>query len=562
MTDRDTVFKLLIAGLTGLVSWLFFQYFYISHLEAREQMQLFLLTPDYFVSYLNEPGWLASYLGDFLTQFFYYRYGGTLLLTGLLLVEWWLAGWALRRMVDRPHIELYALFLWLAEMFVQMSGYGSLAQPVSFILTFSVLLLYLQLGYKVAFCAGFMLVPILYVSAGPAFCIFAVSVWAAEYARGQRNWFYWLFLLLWTLVFPWGLHFLYPFSEGQNWPDSLITADNQPVAVWLATVILLMLVPRTKLYVSWKEQGGIGVLVLLGFLIGLNSRADFRREDLLTVDRAVCEKNWEKVLSLSQTQLAASPVRDYYIFLSLLNQDLLPEKVFQYDLSPDNMFPLFFDQGELPAHSAGELYYSLQDYNLAREMTGNEVSGNRCGTNIRSLLRLAEISRALADTASMKKYIRILDKTLFYSFPADSVKSPDPVQPLHAPAYRNMADPLASLEQLLSVYPANKRALDYLLCYYLQKRDLSSFGRIYERWGKAVYRDRKLPLLYGEAQVLYGRTARTDGTRRTKRKKQTADPLEKELVEFQKLQKQEDWAALRERFGHSYWAYYYQIAEL
>ncbi len=41
---------------------------------TQEQNQLFLFSWDYITTYLDKPGWLACLAGDFLTQFYYYRY--------------------------------------------------------------------------------------------------------------------------------------------------------------------------------------------------------------------------------------------------------------------------------------------------------------------------------------------------------------------------------------------------------------------------------------------------------------------------------------------------------
>jgi len=47
---------------------------------------LFLLSWTYCADYLRRPAWLASLVGDFLTQFYYYRYVGAAILTASLLV--------------------------------------------------------------------------------------------------------------------------------------------------------------------------------------------------------------------------------------------------------------------------------------------------------------------------------------------------------------------------------------------------------------------------------------------------------------------------------------------
>jgi len=79
----------------------FFNYRYAYHFCYKEQNQLFLWLPSAWAEYLERPHWLAHWLGEMVTQFYYYDYAGALLLTGTLLL---LGGavWALLRQWRSP----------------------------------------------------------------------------------------------------------------------------------------------------------------------------------------------------------------------------------------------------------------------------------------------------------------------------------------------------------------------------------------------------------------------------------------------------------------------------
>ena len=63
----------LLIALWGAVCWAFFQFCYPYHFFYQEQNQLFVLTRDEWYRYVSEgSGWLARWVGDFLTQFYYY----------------------------------------------------------------------------------------------------------------------------------------------------------------------------------------------------------------------------------------------------------------------------------------------------------------------------------------------------------------------------------------------------------------------------------------------------------------------------------------------------------
>jgi len=67
---------------TGI--FIFFAFFYNHHLHFKEQLQLFLLTDDYFISKISFPGGFSGYLGGFLTQFYYLSLAGSLIITLLI----------------------------------------------------------------------------------------------------------------------------------------------------------------------------------------------------------------------------------------------------------------------------------------------------------------------------------------------------------------------------------------------------------------------------------------------------------------------------------------------
>ncbi len=64
-----------------LAVFCFFQFWYPYHFFYHEQNQIFLWDWEYVSGYFNRRGGLASLIGDFLTQFYYYLYAGATILT-------------------------------------------------------------------------------------------------------------------------------------------------------------------------------------------------------------------------------------------------------------------------------------------------------------------------------------------------------------------------------------------------------------------------------------------------------------------------------------------------
>lgn len=83
--------NLLLSILLGAGVFIFFGVYYPYHLHYQEQFQMFLFTSGYFVERASHPGGVADYLGNFLTQFYYYSWAGAAVLAGVL--------WGMQRLV-------------------------------------------------------------------------------------------------------------------------------------------------------------------------------------------------------------------------------------------------------------------------------------------------------------------------------------------------------------------------------------------------------------------------------------------------------------------------------
>ena len=78
---RGTKITTIVMALWAVAIFLFFQFWYPYHFFYQEQNQIFLWEWEYVFGYLNRIGGLALLIGDFLTQFYYYLYAGTTILT-------------------------------------------------------------------------------------------------------------------------------------------------------------------------------------------------------------------------------------------------------------------------------------------------------------------------------------------------------------------------------------------------------------------------------------------------------------------------------------------------
>lgn len=568
MPDKDTIFRVFVAVVAGICGFAFFRWFYPCHLEAREQIQLLLFTPGCFVSYLEKPAWLAVYLADCLEQFFCWRNGGVLLMVLLLVAEWWLAARFLRRLVDFMHIELYALFLFAAEVIML----GQLTYPLSVVFSLSLTLLGIELYMHIrtrvlSVLSGVLLVLLLYSTAGFGVYLFLLMLVLAESKQGKFRLAYWLFLAAESVVIPLGLKKLYalPGETMCLYPIESVYSLC-PTVVWIVLVLGLCFVPRRRWYMSWKEQLGVWMLSFLFLYIGLGITTDFRRERLLALDKAYTDGRWSDVLRLSERLGADNRLASYYRTLALLRSGQLPDALlnYAYPAGAESFF-LPWNLSDLPDRfSPGEVYYALKDWNMARYAVMRAQEKNRPDESIRLVKRLAEISRNEGDTLGLEKYQRIMERTLFYSsWAKEQTVLPDTLAGAEKNRLRDPSDFKLSLYRFVESDRRNKDAVDYLLCYCLVDRDLSTFAEVYRRWGVQFYPE--IPRIYAEALLMQMLPEPKKGRRTKKTQPETfviPEVWKKAYADYLSVKKYADkhLEALQVVYGKSYW-YYYDLSE-
>jgi hypothetical protein len=182
-----TKLQLLAGGLFAVCCFTFFQLALPYHLFFKEEMQLFLLTGEHLLSYAGKPAWLACYVGDFLTQFFYLRGGGALTLTLALCAEYTLWAQVLRQLGCRRYAAVAALLPVAADGFMHCGLYYGLPASVSVILALLAFEAFALIRRPaVAVAAGLLLLPGLYIAAGASFLLFPLLAGVYSWRRGNR----------------------------------------------------------------------------------------------------------------------------------------------------------------------------------------------------------------------------------------------------------------------------------------------------------------------------------------------------------------------------------------
>jgi len=502
--------ELIAAGIFFAASFVFFRFFYQYHLYFVEQLQIFLLTPAHFLSYFSKPGFLSSYIGDFLTQFYYLSGGGPAVISLALMLLWLLVRRLLNLWNEKDNGFLWPLipsaFSWIALCDPEFP----LAAVIGLIVTITSFLIYVSITKEtLRKLAGILMVPALYVAAGSGYLLFAALAAVYEFTSGRKKHsllFVSIVVPVTVLVAPLMRNvYNITFLQSWTWIDEITRharfANYLPLLSVLVTITLSVILPVRFLKFpgncSSVLTGSAAIICIV--LAGILLNAGFTREKILKLDYKATANRWEEIYELSRKYRLRNNIATYYTNLSLAKLGLMPEKLMEfYQPAATGLFiPVNANENYLTITFSNEVYWQLGDVNAAQHSALLGMIFSPRARNSRLMKRLAEINIVNGEYEVAEKYLKILEKTLFHRRWAEArrgflfneeacsrspwISSKRSVIPSKdilkaGNEYRK------TLEMLLESNPSNRMAVDYLLCYDLLIRDLETFRADLKRY--------------------------------------------------------------------------------
>lgn len=260
----------------------------------------------------------------------------------------------------------------------------------------------------------------------------------------------------------------------------------------------------------------ITFLVVFGFFSFVIAGTNRKREKVLAVDQAIYRGDWERVLDLSAGFDSPDILVSYYRNIAFSKKNELPQNLMDhYQRGADALFlPIDLRSSILPVFFSNEVYYQLGDMDMARHRAIEGILFSPKQRSVRQIKRLVEIDMRRGDIEEARKYLNLLDATLFYhswarskeeQLKGEETLSMEKRLPRKSDWERehdilmSISDYLGVLSSLVAEYPENKQALDYLLCYYLLNENLNSFKNAFDTYYKGKFE--VVPRLYEEALV-------------------------------------------------------------
>lgn len=518
MTKNESLFRGIVAGVFAVVCFTFFQWFYENHLFLKEQMRVFLYTTDYFISFWDEPAWLSCYVGNFLTQFYYIKGVGPLIVTLTLLLLWYVSVLVLRKFGGGNMVAVYAMFPVALEWGLMCRLTYNISTTLSFVFVLALFLMYIKIkGKRLSIILAFVFLPVIYGMVGSRLFIFSLLIIFYEGVKNRKRWWFWLLLLVASYLYPYFVRHFYSLTIEDAYKYSYVDGFSVyfPAVLFVLEVFVLQVRSIRRIRLN-KQILAISVFILFISFGTVIWNTNLKREKVLALDHAVYLEDWDRVIALSDRLESPGLLASYYRNIALATRDQLPEKLLDYNPSGSEVLflPVDLRSPLFPLFISNEVYYRIGDMDMARRQVIQAIIMTPKQRSGRLMKRLAEIDLQRGDTTEALKYLTILDATVLYRQWAVNQKEllvngessgdnhlPRKKDWVNSSGYMEaVSDYPDHLSEFVGKYPENKMALDYLLCAYLLDKKLNAFKETYEMYYKGRFTP--VPRLYAEALFL------------------------------------------------------------
>ena len=413
---------LLVVHLQHVQKYLFF---------FREQLMVFLYDPSIIADrYLGMAG-PAQLLSHLLVQFFKFPYVGAVL-TGLLGV---LSATLLWKSLRRISLSVLLLPLAILPVIFICDGLFDVYYDYVGLVAYFLFTLFLFIDQWLAcrlpdlwrMVATTLLALLLFWMAGAVALLFAVCSLVIELVAAPRK--SWLLVLPILVILITGAicvktsllaDYRYAFQNGAYY-EPILKPTNFYHTPWILTAVLPLLAPlahfaSSKLRPMWLGVCSLALLILVGlFAVRSANRNGQKMYPMIAMDHFIVAHDWQGLLNSPYTKSGNFLLMNR-LNLALSHEGKLLDNFFDYPQVGPYSILTELKQLSLDVEittTLSEIFYQMDNIASAMEKAFNTVEGLRYGSpsNLQMLVRTNIIFGAYP---LAEKYIRLLEKTLFY----------------------------------------------------------------------------------------------------------------------------------------------------
>ena len=388
-----------LTTLFGIVVFLFWRFIYPHALVYQEQYQLFLFDSSYIFGRIGLPGGTATLIAECLTQFYNHPTIGaiiqSLLLVGVQFMTWMLMKQNGQKGLLYLSSFIPALILWYTL--------GDESILTSYTLSLLIVLTTMKLHSGSDWYA-LIIVPLLYWIAGPLMLLYALFI----SIRSTRNKSYvvGVGILLYAVCCIAISALWLPYPSKRLFAGLFYYRFVDIYPYWLLAIpILCLLVTYLRIHPVLVIAPMI--LVPYGF--------DAKKYELMEYDYLIRRQQWDAIITKAEKQHPDLPMSVCATNLALGMKNQLGHRAFRfYQHGTEGLLPKF-ERDFTSALLTGEIYYHLGLVNTAQRHAFEAMEAipnyNKSG---RIVKRLAETNLINGQYKVAEKYLRMLEKTVFY----------------------------------------------------------------------------------------------------------------------------------------------------
>ena len=499
---NDAVVRWALTIVLGVSAYLFWSMGYPFAMGYQEQFQLFLFDYSYFAERIALPGGLTTYVAEFLTQFYNSPAIGAVVIAAVYVLIQRLVWMIVKRNLredDNSWLAYIMSFVPTLIIWYQMGDESTLlAFSVSLIFVLSVMLL-LPRGRIPGICFTMVAVPLLYWLAGPLVLVFAIYA-GVKIAENVRTRLAAVSIVLAATVYAVALILVsasfvpYPIYRLFGGIFYYRFIEVIPYALVIIAIITLLLT-IIRLHVSVKNTKILipvsGVVVAGAAVIMIPKAYDEQKYDLVEYDWLVRQQRWNDVIAKSERKHPNLPMSVCATNLALGMTGQLGDRCFDFfQHGTEGLLPEF-ERNFSTTLLTGDVYFLLGLINTSQRYAFEAMESlPNYNKSARAIKRLAETNLINGQYAVARKYLTMLQKTIYYRNWAERrmemIDNPRLIDAHNVYGYlrkvRLEDDFLFSdkeldkmIGQLLMRNKENMMAMQYLLVYPLLNRDMPTF---------------------------------------------------------------------------------------
>jgi hypothetical protein len=483
-------------GLLFIISVSYFLLYGSGIFFYQENRSLFIFSGEYLGKFLVKPGGLLEYAGNFLTQVYYSRFYGSLVVSLFLLIFCSLLIRINKLLsADKSFCLLLIFVPTCLLLLMQMRNDHLIHHTLGYLLLTFYSLDSIIFGTRRLNILIPVLFPLLSYIAGAFALVFPVMylVYCIVYKKGVPRYLLPLILIITAFVTFWifdNILFLQPAGRLLRYPFLMLGATNLHTSdiILCCYLVFFPLVVKVTEFIKINEKSSLilsklGLIIVLAVtLLLIRKRYDPEFASYIRIEKLSFEKEWDKIIAQHEKAPSENVIGQYYYNLALTEKGQLCDRLF-YGRQDYGAKSLVLPRSREYVNRSVYFYYSIGLINEAQHQAFESmVLYGYQPENMKMLVKTEIIN---GNFKSAERYLRVLKQTLHYrkwagkyekllSEPATILSDPDlgeKIKLLPARDFFITQDDAANIDLMLMANPDNKKAFEYKMAWLLLEKN-------------------------------------------------------------------------------------------